>query len=65
MITGEYILDVVVYHEETKDAIGRGNVFLNKVSVETPLEFYKLAKTTIKKDFGNDATIRIVGVFKL
>lgn len=44
MITGEYILDVVVYHEETKDDIGRGNVFLNKVSVETPLEFYKLAK---------------------
>lgn len=65
MITCEYILDVVVYHEETKDDIGRGNVFLNKVRVETPFEFHKLAERTIKKDFGKDATIRIVGVFKL
>lgn len=65
MITGEYIIDVVVYHKETNEEIGKGNVFLSKVMVESPLEFHKLAKTTIKKDFGNDATIRIVGVFKL
>lgn len=51
MITGEYILDVVVYHEETKEDIGRGNVFLNKVRVETPFEFHKLAERTIKKRF--------------
>ena len=37
MITGEYILDVVVYHEETNEEIGKGNVFLSKVMVESPL----------------------------
>lgn len=65
MIAGDYILDVVVYHEETREDIGKGNMFLNKISVNTPLEFHKLAERTIKKDFGKDATIRIVGVFKL
>lgn len=65
MITGEYILDVVVYHEKTNEEMGKGNVFLSQVLVETAKEFSDLAKFTIKKDFGSDATIRIVGVFKL
>lgn len=65
MITGQYILDVVIYHEETNEEIGKGNVFLSQVRVETPLKFHELAKSTVKKDFGRDATIRIVGVFKL
>lgn len=65
MITGEYILDVVVYNKETEEDVGRGNVFLNKVRVDTPLEFHKLAESIIEKEYGKDATIRIVGVFKL
>lgn len=65
MITGEYILDVVIFDEDTGEDVWEGNIFMSNVSVETSIEFCNLVRATAKKEHGDNVSVRIMGVFKL
>lgn len=49
MITGEYIVDCVIFSKYNYETVGMVNAILSNVSVNSSAEFYNLALETIKK----------------
>lgn len=65
MITGEYIIDCVIYRKDNHEDIGKANALLSDVSVNSSTDFYKLVLEVVEEKYDHEVLVRIVGVFKL